>query len=140
MVSAGHPTSQPRGEKRVVFVLNVLCGIHDASKIHGLHQGNKIACPNHGQVLLCALSCSACTQPQHCTVLYIGYRISAHLCQCDHSSRQRKMDEQARRPAKSSPKRHLTQVDKYPCPGDTSARSGLDTTVACTCQSVHYFE
>lgn len=58
-------------------------GIHDASKIHGLQRGNKIACPNHGHVLLCALSRSACTQPQHRTVLYIGYRISADLRQCD---------------------------------------------------------
>ena len=70
-------------KKRVVFVLNVLCGIHDASKIHGLQRGNKIACPNHGHVLLCALSRSACTQPQHRTVLYIGYRISTDLRQCD---------------------------------------------------------
>jgi hypothetical protein len=75
---------------------NVLCGIHDASKIHGLQQGNKIACPNHGHVLLCALSRSACTQRQHCTVLYIGYRISSHLCQCDNGKIRDEMDEQAR--------------------------------------------
>jgi hypothetical protein len=43
-------------------------------------------------------------------------------------------DEQARGPANGSAKRHLTQVDKCPCPGDTSTHSGLDTTVACTRQ------
>lgn len=31
-------------------------------------------------------------------------------------------------------KRHLTQVDRCPCPSDISTRSGLDTTVAFTCQ------
>jgi hypothetical protein len=38
--------------------------------------------------------------------------------------------------AKGAPKRHLIQVDKFPCPGDTSTHSGLDTTAMC--QSVHY--
>jgi hypothetical protein len=31
-------------------------------------------------------------------------------------------------------KRHLTPVDRCPCPSDISTRSGLDTTVALTCQ------
>ena len=34
-------------KKRVIVVLNVLRRIRDASKIHGLQQGNKIACPNY---------------------------------------------------------------------------------------------
>jgi hypothetical protein len=96
MVSAGHPTPHSHAEKRVAFVLNVLCGIHDASKIHGLQQGNKIATDK----CFCVLSLVVpALNPS--TALYIGYRISAHLCQCDHSSRQRKMDEQARRPVLS---------------------------------------
>lgn len=39
-------------------------------------------------------------------------------------------------PAKDSPKRHLIRVDKFPCPGDTLAHSGLGMTVKCL--SVHY--
>jgi len=35
----------PAMQKRVIFALNVLRGIRDASKIHDLQQGNKIACP-----------------------------------------------------------------------------------------------
>ena len=37
----------PAIQNGVIFVLYVLRGIRDASKIHGLQQGNKIACPNY---------------------------------------------------------------------------------------------
>jgi hypothetical protein len=41
----------------VFVLLNVLCGIRDASKIHGLHQGNKIACPSYStDMCFCVLS------------------------------------------------------------------------------------
>lgn len=40
-------------QKRVIFVFNVLRGIRDASKIHGLQQGNKVACPNYSTTDMC---------------------------------------------------------------------------------------
>ena len=134
-------------QKSVIFVLNVLRGIRDASKIHGLQQGNKIACPNYStDMCFCvrSLVVPALNASMHGSLYRVSYlrQQSAHLRQHDHSSSRpdRKcrdeMDEQARVPPKTLLSCHLIQVDKYPCPGDTSAHSGLDTTV--TCQSVHY--
>lgn len=78
---AGHPSPDahqcfPPSKTRLIFVLYVLRGIRDASKIHGLQQGNKIAystdmCFCVRSLVVPALNASTARS------LYIGYRISA---------------------------------------------------------------
>jgi hypothetical protein len=64
--------------KRVIFLLNVLRGIRDASKIHGLQQGNKIACPNYSTgMCFCVRSLVVPALNASTARFSIGYRISA---------------------------------------------------------------
>jgi hypothetical protein len=149
-----YSTGQPIPLVFVLMRVHVYyAGFGNGSKIHGLHQGNKISLSQRPRCILCSLSLplslampalNAGTAPLSrlgIVSLPQSYpkKVFSLTAMGINSTR---LTYKTSGPVNDDgAKRHLPRADKSPCPSDISTHLGLNTTAAYTCQyksSLHH--